>query len=76
MRAPYRVAHRRVSVRVLAPLFIAGSYYYAYQYLPYEGPVCTGYSENGCELRWMDVPLEDTDETVPQCVEFCPQQDQ
>ena len=68
-----RRAEQALSVAVLA-LFIGSAYYYPYRYLPYDGPVCGGVTENGCELRWMDVPTEDSDETMPQCVEFCPQQ--
>jgi hypothetical protein len=74
VRPPVRFARRHIPIRLLAPLFIGSSYYYAYRYLPYDGPVCGGVTENGCELRWMDVPTEDSDESMPQCVEFCPQQ--
>jgi hypothetical protein len=69
-----RYVRRHVSLRLLAPLVIAGSAYYAYRYLPYDGPACSGITENGCELRWMEVPLEDSDALEWQCVEFCPQQ--
>ena len=74
VRPPVRFARRHIPIRLLTPLFIGSSYYYAYRYLPYDGPVCGGVTENGCELRWMDVPTEDSDESMPQCVEFCPQQ--
>lgn len=74
VRPPVRFARHHIPIRLLAPLFIGSSYYYAYRYLPYDGPVCGGVTENGCELRWMDVPTEDSDESTPQCVEFCPQQ--
>ncbi len=71
---PYgRHGRRHVSSRLLAPLIIAGSTYHAYRYLPYDGPACSGITENGCELRWVEVPLKDSDAAVPQCVEFCPQ---
>lgn len=72
---PYgRHGRRHVSVRLLAPIIIAGSAYYAYRYLPYDGPACSGVTENDCELRWMEIPLEDTDALEWQCVEFCPRQ--
>jgi len=71
---PVRYARRHIPIRLLAPLFLAGAYYYPYRYMPYEGPVCGGVSDNGCQLQWTEVPLEDSDETSWQCVEFCPQQ--
>lgn len=74
VRPPTRFAHRHVPIRYLRPLFIAGAYYYPYRYLPYDGPACFGITDNGCQLQWQEVPVEDSDETDLQCVEFCPQQ--
>jgi hypothetical protein len=34
-------------------------------------PICTGITENGCALQWVDVPTEDGF-IEPQCVQFCP----
>jgi hypothetical protein len=69
-----RFARRLLPLVALGTIYIGSRYYYPYRYLPYDGPVCRGVTANGCELRWMDVPTEDGDETALQCVEFCPQQ--
>jgi hypothetical protein len=74
VRPPARFARRHVPLRYLSPIFLGGAYYYAYRYLPYDGPVCSGVTENGCQMQWIEVPVEDGDETGWQCVEFCPQQ--
>jgi hypothetical protein len=36
------------------------------------GAYCAGYTEDGCVLRWAEVPTEEGD-LVPQCVTYCPQ---
>jgi len=52
--------------------FTVGALAYApYAYLPVAEPVCTGYTEDGCILRWTEVPTEQGD-LVPQCVTYCP----
>jgi hypothetical protein len=52
--------------------FTVGAIAYApYAYLPVAEPVCTGYTEDGCVLRWTEVPTEQGD-LVPQCVTYCP----
>ncbi len=71
---PVRYARRHVPIRFLAPLFLAGTYYYPYRYLTYDAPVCSGLTDNGCQLQWTEVPLEDGEGTAWQCVEYCLQQ--
>jgi len=52
--------------------FTVGALAYApYAYLPVAEPVCSGYTEDGCVLRWTEVPTEQGD-LVPQCVTYCP----
>jgi hypothetical protein len=52
--------------------FTVGAIAYApYAYLPVAEPVCSGYTEDGCVLRWTEVPTEQGD-LVPQCVTYCP----
>ena len=71
---PVRYARRHVPIRFLAPLFLAGTYYYPYRYLTYDAPVCSGLTDNGCQLQWTEVPLEDGEGSAWQCVEYCLQQ--
>jgi hypothetical protein len=71
---PARYARRHVPIRFLAPLFVAGYYYYPYRYLTYDAPVCSGLTDNGCQLQWTEVPLEDGEGSAWQCVEYCLQQ--
>jgi hypothetical protein len=73
-RPQTRLARRLAPLGRLSAIYIGSRYYYAYRYLPYDGPICSGVSVNGCEMQWMEVPTEDGEGTVPQCVEFCPQQ--
>jgi hypothetical protein len=68
-----RYARHLIPLGALGTIYIGSRYYYPYRYLPYDGPVCSGVTENGCELRWMDVPTEDSGDSATQCVEFCPQ---
>jgi hypothetical protein len=67
----------RGSRRAFVPLAVLGGFtlgsiaYSAAAYVPVEAPYCAGITEDGCELRWQEVPTEDGF-TVPQCVAFCP----
>ena len=39
--------------------------------MAYSQTQCTGYTDDGCALRWQDVSTDDGS-TVPQCVQACP----
>ena len=69
-----RLVRRLAPLAVLSTIYIGSRYYYAHRYLPYDGPVCSGITVNGCEMQWIEVPTEYNDGTVWQCVEFCPQE--
>lgn len=60
-----------VGIGLLTPWVVGGIDYYPEGYLAYSEPVCTGYLEDGCALRWQDVAADDGS-TIPQCVKFCP----
>ena len=57
----------------LAALTIGAIAYSPYGYLPVAQNYCDGFTEDGCQLQWTDVPTEDGD-LVPQCVAYCPAQ--
>lgn len=57
----------------LAALTIGAIAYSPYGYLPVAQNYCDGFTEDGCQLQWTDVPTEDGD-VVPQCVTYCPAQ--
>jgi hypothetical protein len=56
---------------LITPWVIDGIDYFPEGYLAYAEPVCTGYTEDGCSLRWQDVAADDGS-TIPQCVQYCP----
>lgn len=63
-----------VPVVALGALTVGALAYSAYAYVPVEAPMCTGTTEDGCILRWTNVPAQDDPSVlVPQCVTFCPQ---
>jgi hypothetical protein len=66
--------HRKffVPVGLLGVVLIGGSYWYPDGYVSMEGPTCTGYTPNGCQLQWRMVGFEDGG-SEPQCVQYCPQ---
>src|SRR6202030_1892912 len=53
--------HRRffVPVGLLGVAFIGGSYWYPDGYVSMEGPACTGFTPDGCQLHWRTVDFED-----------------
>jgi hypothetical protein len=67
--------HRRslVPLAVLGALTVGGVAYAAYGYVPVEQNYCDGFTEDGCQFMWTDVPTEEGD-LVPQCVTYCPAQ--
>jgi hypothetical protein len=66
--------HRRffVPVGLLGVALIGGSYWYPDGYVSIEGPACTGFTPDGCQLHWRMVDFEDGG-GEPQCVQYCPQ---
>jgi len=60
-----------IGIGLLSPWVLDGTDYLPEGYLAYPQPVCTGYTEDGCALRWQDVATDDGG-TIPQCVQFCP----
>jgi hypothetical protein len=62
-----------VPLAALGALTIGGVAYAAYGYVPVEQPYCDGYTEDGCQFMWTDVPTDEGD-IVPQCVTYCPAQ--
>jgi hypothetical protein len=66
--------HRRffVPVGILGVALIGGSYWYPDGYVAIEGPSCTGFTPDGCQLHWRMVDFEDGG-AEPQCVQYCPQ---
>jgi hypothetical protein len=66
--------HRRffVPVGILGVALIGGSYWYPDGYVSIEGPACTGFTPDGCQLHWRMVDFEDGG-AEPQCVQYCPQ---
>jgi len=61
---------RRVAVVAGVGGFWWGSDYYApYSYV--DGPYCGGYDDNGCMLRWANVPVGGG-YVEPHCVSYCP----
>jgi len=78
IRGPWRPYWRgrrwRVVPIVALGVFTIGALAYApYAYLPVSEPVCAGYTEDGCVLRWTEVPTEEGD-LIPQCVTYCPRE--
>jgi hypothetical protein len=62
-----------VGIGLLTPWVLGGIDYYPDGYLAYSQPQCTGYTDDGCALRWQDVAADDGS-TIPQCVQFCPRE--
>ena len=61
-----------VPVGLLGVALIGGSYWYPDGYVSIEGPACTGFTPDGCQLHWRMVDFEDGG-AEPQCVQYCPQ---
>jgi len=61
-----------VPVALLGVVLIGGSYWYPDGYVSMAGPVCTGFTPDGCQLQWRVVDFEDGG-GEPQCVQYCPQ---
>jgi Beta/Gamma crystallin len=61
-----------IPVGLLGVTLIGGSYWYPDGYVSIAGPVCAGFTPDGCQLRWRMVDFEDGG-AEPQCVQYCPQ---
>lgn len=61
------------ALSVLSAVVISGYEYYPYAYLSAPADTCTGVTEDGCALRWEDVPTEEGG-VASQCVAYCPWQ--
>ena len=63
-----------VPIAALGAVTVGALAYSAYGYVPVEQPLCVGETEDGCIMRWAQVPAqEDPSVLVPQCVTYCPQ---
>ena len=60
-----------VPVALLGVVVIGGSYWYPDGYVSMDGPACTGFTPDGCQLQWRMVDFEDGG-GEPQCVQYCP----
>lgn len=62
-----------VGLSTLGALLFGTAYYYPYAYIDTPAPYCSGLTDDGCQLRWREVP---TIEGPPefQCVAYCPWQ--
>jgi len=61
-----------IPIALLGIVVIGGSYWYPDGYVAIEGPACTGFTADGCQLQWRMVDFEDGG-GEPQCVQYCPQ---
>jgi hypothetical protein len=67
------IAALAVAVPAVATIVVGGTTYYAngYPAIAATPAVCTGITSEGCELRIVEVPLEDGG-VAPVCVQYCP----
>jgi len=64
-----------VGIGAVAAILVGATYYRPYGYVEVEPPLCSGVTDDGCELRLTEVPTEEG-AIVPQCVQFCPPAEQ
>jgi len=77
-RGAHRVRHdgrwaTLAAISALSVLVFAGADYYPYAYISATGPYCEGITEDGCVLRWEEVPTLEGPRLF-QCVAYCPWQ--
>lgn len=75
---PYRHRYRNrwrtfVALSALSVLAVGGAAYYPYAYVSAPAPVCEGETDDGCLLRWEEVPTVEGPREF-QCVAYCPWQ--
>jgi hypothetical protein len=63
--------HTLIGIGLLTGFAIGPDFFYPEGYVALAEPTCTGYSDDGCALRWQDVAADDGS-TIPTCVQFCP----
>jgi hypothetical protein len=62
-----------IAIASLSAFTVGAIAYSAYAYVPVAAPVCAGETEDGCILRWTEVPaVDDPGVLIPQCVQYCP----
>ncbi len=64
--------HFFIPVGLLGVALIGGSYWYPDGYVSIAGPLCIGFTPDGCQLEWRTVDFEDGGYAT-QCVQYCPQ---
>jgi hypothetical protein len=64
--------HFFVPVGLLGVVLIGDSYWYPDGYVSISGPLCTGFTPDGCQLEWRMTDFEDGG-SAAQCVQYCPQ---
>jgi hypothetical protein len=57
-------------IAALTGLYVGSEYYQPDGYVTLARPYCTGVSDEGCPLRWQEVPLEGGGVDM-QCVQYC-----
>jgi hypothetical protein len=62
-----------VGLGALGAIAFGTAYYYPYAYIDAPAPFCEGLTEDGCHLRWQEVPTLEGP-PVLQCVAYCPWQ--
>jgi hypothetical protein len=77
-RGTHRVRHdgrwaTLAAISTLSVILFGGADYYPYGYLSATGPYCEGVTEDGCILKWEEVPTLEGP-WVLQCVAYCPWQ--
>jgi hypothetical protein len=75
-RSGYRRRHGNgwwtfVALGTLGAIAIGSDQYYPYAYISAPEDYCEGFTEDGCQLMWQEVPTEEGD-AVDQCVAYCP----
>jgi hypothetical protein len=62
-----------VALSALTAVAVGGATYYPYAYVAAPAPVCEGETDDGCLLRWEEVPTVEGPREF-QCVAYCPWQ--
>lgn len=62
-----------VALGTLAAITVGAASYYPYAYIDAPADYCQGLTEDGCQLRWAEVPTVEGYPTY-QCVAYCPWQ--